>query len=585
MASTSLSTGSSLHSEERARRLQTVRRVYFYLVVLIASTAALYAVGELLGALAQAWLGQRGVVAFGDGSYLRRTIASSAGILVVSAPLFLVHWRAIGATLERPGERGAGMRKFFLYVASAIALTVLLVQSAQLIEGVAFLALGGGTRASRILPSVWLQHLGLGLTAGLLLFYWQWALRQDGDFGVEEGSAAVWRQIFLLGATLAGLALLVFGSAGLVDALLRRTLDVVAPGVGIGWFARNVSVAIAQLLVGAPLARTTWSSWRAICARNPDEESTILWRLFLYVAVIGGALATLIPATIVLRRLLLWAFDALSGSNIDLLIGLTRPLAFVPAGILIWRAFAAQLRRLEARDAALEAEGRIAAQGAAATVRRIYHYAVAATGLVLLWIGAVQIVQVLLDALLTASTVVGSGLWRQPLANGLSLVAVGAPVWAIYWRTVQSEAGRPAPFGPAERSSLPRRVYLYGVCLAGALVILFFLAQVLYRFFLVLMGDAWSSFAGPQLAEDLARSAIAAILWGVHLFALRADMRLAADEADDLAEALAAARPPAAEMPLLQRRADLEARLRTLEAEAAGLRAELAALDPPPATP
>lgn len=593
MASTSLSTAPGLHSRERARRLQTVRRVYFYLVALIASSAALFATGALLGALADAWLGAPALMTLGDDSYLRRTLALNAGALVVTAPLFLLHWRAIGAALDLPGERGAGMRKFFLYAASAIALGVLAVQSAQLIEGVAFLALGGGVRSSTILPSQWLQDLGFAVAAGALLFYWQWVLRQDGDHGMEEGSAIVWRQIFLFAVTLAGLVLLVFGSAGLIDGLLHRLLEVASPSLGAGWFARQISTAVAQLLVGALLARTVWSVWRATRAGNPAEEDDLLWRLFLYVAVIGGALATLIPSALVLNRLLLWSFDGFDPGAFEILISLVYPLSFVPAGLLIWRGFAAELRRQEASDAALEAGATAAqaARGTAATVRRIYHYAVAATGLILLWIGAVAIVQVLIDQVLVVQTVVGSSLWRQPLARGLSLVAVGAPVWAAHWRTVQREAQRPPPFGPAERSALPRRIYLYGVSLAGALVILFYLARVVYRLFLLLMGDAWASFLNPELAEELARSVIAALLWVVHLLALRADVRLAAADAADAdadaadADAAESEAEGVARRQPAQRRALLEARLYALEAEAARLRTELAALEPPPTGP
>jgi hypothetical protein len=558
-------------SAEETGRLHTVRRLYFYLVALISSTVGLFAVGELLSALAESWITAPSVAVLQGEAFARRSIALSAGLLVVTTPLFLLHWRAIGSWLDEPGEREAGMRKFFLYAASAIALGVLAVQSAHLIEGLARLALGQPALLSSILPSEWLQDIGLAVVAGGLLFYWQWVARQDGDYGRERGMALVWRRLFLAAVTGSGLALLIFGSATLLNALLQRLLEVVTPTISSNWFAPAAATGIAQLLVGAMLARAGRQCWQAAARINPAEESSTIRRIFLYVAVIGGALATLIPVANMLRDLLNWTFTGFASPWVEVANGLITPLSFLPAGLLVWRSYAARLRELESQEAARSPASQATGDAAAATVRRIYHYAVAATGLILLWVGATNVVQVLLDLWLTNRAVVGDPVWQLPLATGLSLVAVGAPVWAVHWRQVQGIARKETAEGAAERSSLPRRIYLYGVSLAGALVILNFLARVLYRFFLVLMGDSSIEILSPELAEDLARSAIAALLWAVHLAALRSDMR----QAGDPASADAA-----------RRRQQLEERIAALESEAAHLRAELATLEPtPPAAP
>jgi len=412
-------------TSERSSRLQTVRRIYFYLVTLISSTAGLIAIGGLLASLTDTLLPGNTALMLGGSSYMRRSIALSAGLLVVTTPLFLIHWRVIGASLDQPGEQGAGMRKFMLYVVSAIALVRLAGASGDLIDGVARLAMGDGLQNSPIWPSAWALDLGMATVAGLLLFYWQWVLRQDGDFGTEHGTSLIWRRLFLAGITLAGLALLVFGSATLFSALLQRLLEVGAPTIHSNWFVLNTASGIAQILVGAMMARTTWQVWEAIMARNPGEQLSALRRLFLYVAVIGGAVATLVPAALGLRRLLLWSFTGFDGPWIDVALQLVSPVSFIPAGILIWRAFAVILHRLEAIEEGGSAEEM--PDAATATVRRIYHYAVSATGLVLLWIGAGNVLQVILDRLITAPDVVGETIWQGPLARGLSLLAVAAP--------------------------------------------------------------------------------------------------------------------------------------------------------------
>ncbi|MBK8050311.1 MAG: hypothetical protein IPK16_26330 [Anaerolineales bacterium] len=54
---------------------------------------------------------------------------------------------------------------------------------------------------------------------------------------------------------------------------------------------------------------------------------------------------------------------------------------------------------------------------------------------------------------------------------------------------MQRIARQPNIQGAEERGALFRRIYLFGIALVGALVILFELAQVVYQLLLVLMGE------------------------------------------------------------------------------------------------
>ncbi len=71
-----------------------------------------------------------------------------------------------------------------------------------------------------------------------------------------------------------------------------------------------------------------------------------------------------------------------------------------------------------------------------------------------------------------------------------------------------------------------RKIYLYGVALIGALIILFQLAQVIYRLLLVLMGDDTGSLFSTETAHQLADCLVAGAIWAVHLLAIRSDARL-----------------------------------------------------------
>jgi hypothetical protein len=270
-------------------------------------------------------------------------------------------------------------------------------------------------------------------------------------------------------------------------------------------------------------------------------------------ALTGGAL--------LLNALLLRLLGGSSDSWLDLLRQNRTAAAAILPGSLAWRWVWQQI----------QAESRQLGTGAAGDqVRRIYAYTVAAVGLALLWIGAGTLVQVALDWLLSGD-LLDQGIWRAPLANGLSLLAVGAPIWALHWQAVQIVARQPGAVGAAERHALPRRIYLYGVALIGALVILYYLAQVLYRLFLMLLGEPNAAFFSAQTADEIARSLIAGAIWGIHLLALRTDLQWIEREKEETGAVTAVA--------VAERRQALEARILGLEQELAAARAELAEMD------
>jgi hypothetical protein len=108
-------------------------------------------------------------------------------------------------------------------------------------------------------------------------------------------------------------------------------------------------------------------------------------------------------------------------------------------------------------------------------------------------------------------------------------------------------------------------LYLYGVSLAGALLILYYLSQIVYRLLLLLLGDPEAGLTSGQAAEDFGRGVITALLWVQHLWQIRRDGDLGS-------EAI-----PSAEQ-IEERRAALERRIAHLEQELQETRTELAKL-------
>ena len=106
----------------RAFNLATIRRLYFYLVALVSFIAALVGLDNLLRNLSDAWLGSTGISQVNSNEYLRNNIASSASVLLVATPIFLLHWGFVQRRQNESGEPQSALRKFFLYAASGVAL-------------------------------------------------------------------------------------------------------------------------------------------------------------------------------------------------------------------------------------------------------------------------------------------------------------------------------------------------------------------------------------------------------------------------------------------------------------------------------
>jgi hypothetical protein len=188
-------------------------------------------------------------------------------------------------------------------------------------------------------------------------------------------------------------------------------------------------------------------------------------------------------------------------------------------------------------------------------------------------------VQALLDRYLVAGAAVGGGIWAETLATGLSLLIFGTPLWALHWSTGQSVAQQDDAEGAAERTSGPRRVYLYGVALVGALLILFYLARVAYRILLLVLGDPDAALFSTETASEIAISIISAALWVIHLLAIRGDGRMAALAPEpELAQPAAVGAAPTVVLEPADAQEALEQRIARLEAELAAARAELASL-------
>ena len=545
-------------------RLAMIRRLYLYLIAFISLIAGLSAAYGLIEALIRLWIPDGSVPGLSATGSVQRAIAQPGGFLIVSAPIFLVHWRYIRRLTLQPGESRAALRKLFIYAALATTTYISARALYHIIEGSLELLLGVAPAGEELRPGGWVaQFFHAGIHVPLSLFFAR-LLQRDGDLGIESGWAGSWRRLFQLIVGLVGLGLMLTGAADALNLALRALLEPLGEAslatVGTGWRERGIAGSLAAVLVGALTWRLNYLYWNGLMTAQPQEGRMALRRLYLYVATVLAAAITLVPVAMILRLGVLFLFGAVDAGDFEI-DDLTTPLGLLPVGVLAWRWHWQQVSA-EAQRYGESRESEF--------VRRLYYYAVAATGLLLLWIGLVDLVRALLDIAIIGGVSAEKGFRAHQLASGVSLIAVGAPVWSLHWRTAQRVAEQDNEAGRAERASWPRRVYLYGIALVGALLILFELAQVVYRLLLWVLGDPNADFFGAETLDGLVRAATAAAFWAVHLLAIRNDTRMVDEEAE------AAARESEHKE---RRRDDLAARIQVLETELSALRTELAELE------
>ena len=136
-------------------RLAMIRRLYLYLIAFISLVAGLAAAYDLIDALVRLWVTDERILGVYASDSVQRSIARPGGFLIVSAPIFLIHWRYIRRLVLQPGESHAALRKLFVYAVLATTGFVGARALYHIIEGSLGLLLGA-TPIRRATETWWL---------------------------------------------------------------------------------------------------------------------------------------------------------------------------------------------------------------------------------------------------------------------------------------------------------------------------------------------------------------------------------------------------------------------------------------------
>lgn len=250
------------------------------------------------------------------------------------------------------------------------------------------------------------------------------------------------RRLYFYAISLISLEVVIWGVIG----LLRTVLS----GGGSGLLASS----LALTLVGLPVFLFHWSIAQRDALKDPDERTSRIRALFLYGVLAGTCVPMVQNGLAIFDRafLLLFNLDTTLAT-----IGRNQTWLDNVAAIVINAGAAAYMYSVLRTDWSSGLPDVHLRE-----LRRLYRNFWMLYGLGLAVFGVQQTLFYLLNWPLGIGTSPG-----VVLANGLTLLVGGLPVWVSFWRTLQNSLPQ-----PGERESLLRLVILYALALVGVATVL-----------------------------------------------------------------------------------------------------------------
>lgn len=477
--------------------MQTIRRLYFYAVSLVSLEVILWGlIGLLRTTVSNALLPSA------------ETLAQALALILVGVPIFLLHWTwAQRAAASDEEEHTSSVRALFLYAALLVTLIPVvsnllafinrsLISTAQMDARMALL--GGSQTLNDNLIAI--------LFNGLAAAYFFSIVRSDWATLSDRTDFADVRRLYRYIWLVIGLLMSIFGAQQLIKYLFY------IPGSIMGEPGRELFInGLALALVGTPIWVYSWK----ICQEALPEPGEMYSRLrltVLYLLALGGIVTLLVSGGLLLSVLL----RLLLGETIDmraLLQLIDGPISTgVPLGV-VWAYYG---RILEAEIAA-QPDSRLAAN-----LKRLYYYILSLIGLITTFIGAVGVLSFIIDRIFTSGFI--GNVFTQRLANALSMLAVGLPVWLLTWRPMQAEAAVPGEPGEPARRAIIRKAYLYLVLFGSVIGGMASAVGLLYLLIRSALGDSSDSFVRDVL-DALQFLVLFSALLVYHLSSLRSDGR------------------------------------------------------------
>ncbi|HLA17078.1 MAG TPA: DUF5671 domain-containing protein [Candidatus Limnocylindrales bacterium] len=491
----------------------TARRLYLYVVSGIA--LALLAVGAaaLLRLTLERVMGSQPALAGGSDA---DQLAVGLALVIVGLPLFAIQWWLVERTVRgdeaaADAERRSVVRAFYFFVVLAVSLGYLASQAVTAID-YAVRQVGGEL-------DVWAPLIEDTLAVGAIsLAIWSfhaWTRHGDVIRWPLDGAAAWLSRLYLYGAIVIG-ALVALGGIGI--GLQATGRELLASGSAIAvdpWI-----VAMAQSIALAVVGGVVWFGHRTYATRltiapdfrSPAERASRVRQASL---VILFATCTIVVSLAVVAsmvealRLGLGITASASPARLVELIGgsLITALPFTFAG---WWTYERSIRR----------EHDLVGPEGALSTRRAELLVVAGVGLMLSFVGIIEVVAMGLETIIgDAPLTVGSGR-LDDLAPWIAAVLVGLPMWVLAWAAVQRSRSRDAVL---EAASTARRTYLFLTIGASVAIVGVALSYIVYQLIRDLVGVEPARFGG-EIATAIGAVIVGGIALAYHFWVLRSDL-------------------------------------------------------------
>jgi hypothetical protein len=521
----------------------TVRRLFTYGLALVGLNLAAVGVALLIGGALEAMFEE---VVIAERS---RQLSVALALTLVGTPAWIVFaFLAQRSLAAHAVEDRSHARRLYFALARGIALSIVTVNA---------IAVGRmlvGLQDFEGAPWAWVLAW-----SGVWLFHQRFAEAAPAPSAVTR----LLERLYLYFGAVLGLYLLLWG----VTEALRAALDAVydqAAGVRLvdeGW-DRELRRGLVVAVVGGAIWAWHWL-WKLVRADRP----TTLWHVQVFVfGTLTGLALTVVPIAVLLYTALEWWVGVPDSTTAMAQFAEVPGLAAaLTVGIATWGYHRALLR-----------EG--GEQGPQTEPERLYRYVVAGAGLFTAAIGLVTLLALAADGMAgqAGALIRGDAWWRNPFARAVTLLVVGAPLWARYWFGQQRAV---MGGGLADRASLSRRAFVFAAVGASLLAFLISVTIVLFQFLDATLGGELSR----ETLRD-ARWAMATTLTAVgiavyYFLVLREDQRRLPDEApaapERVRDILLVAGGASGIVQALEQLPGVRVRaLRRLDADSAGLSAE-----------
>ena len=205
--------------------MQTVRRIYLYLVAAISLVGISWAVIGLARLIISQGIGQGQIIG----------LATALAIIIVGLPIFLFHWlMAQRLANQEPEERSSIIRQIFLYGIMAAGAVPISANIYRLVDN-GLLALVGGTYLNYYPYDLTTPEHLIAILVWVVIWFYAWRQVQTDNRLLNaapvpsrtNNDPGGVRRFYLLAFALGGLVMLTWGATALLQLLMQFAAEVV----------------------------------------------------------------------------------------------------------------------------------------------------------------------------------------------------------------------------------------------------------------------------------------------------------------------------------------------------------------------